>query len=199
MNNQYLQWITGPKRGEVETAEMMQDGQTFEDVVILSGGRKVPMANVGKDFIILPSAGAALKQLDLDVMYPKPAVKQNRKAEQRQNRSAESPVQADHAGILGFDPSSAGADPPVQRERQRQNKHSSFATDLLTRAKKNDTNITLDIKLEMPTSAFFNMINETFDESTVNEVIDIIIDSIDQDTLKTSMKQSITKFYGGEK
>jgi formylmethanofuran:tetrahydromethanopterin formyltransferase len=51
----------------------------------------------------------------------------------------------------------------------------------------------------MPTSAFFNMINETFDESTVNEVIDIIIDSIDQDTLKTSMKQSITKFYGGEK
>ena len=43
------------------------------------------------------------------------------------------------------------------------------------------------------------MMNETFEESTVNEVIDIIIDSIDQEALINSMKQSIIKFYGGQK
>jgi hypothetical protein len=199
MNNQYLQWLSGPKRGEVETAEMMQDGQTFEDVVIVSGGGKIPMSKIGKDFIILPAANAALSQIDLDVMYPKPNPKQNRRADQKQRRQEAPAVQTDHVSILGFDPSNDSPSEPRVQERQRPKKHSSFATDLLTRAKKNDTKITLELQVEMPSSAFFSMMNETFEESTVNEVIDIIIDSIDQEALRNSMKQSIIKFYGGQK
>ena len=71
MSNQYLQWISGQRRGEVESVEMLQDGQTFEDVVVLSNGRKFPMSKVGKDFIILPNSSAALPPLELDLMYPK--------------------------------------------------------------------------------------------------------------------------------
>lgn len=199
MNNQYLQWLTGPRRGEVETAEMMQDGQTFEDVVIVSGGGRIPMSKIGKDFIILPTASAALSQIDLDVMYPKPNQKQNRRADQKQRRQEEPAVQTDHASILGFDPSPNAEPQPSTQERHRQKKHSSFASDLLTRAKKNDTKITLELQLEMPTSSFFSMINETFDESTVDEVMDIIIDSVDQSVIRSSMKESIIKFYGGKK
>ena len=152
MNNQYLQWLSGPKRGEVETAEMMQDGQTFEDVVIVSGGGKIPMSKIGKDFIILPAANAALSQIDLDVMYPKPNPKQNRRADQKQRRQDAPAVQTDHVSILGFDPSNDSPSEPRVQERQRPKKHSSFATDLLTRAKKNDTKITLELQVEMPSS-----------------------------------------------
>jgi len=194
MSSQYLQWVSGQNRGTVEAVEMMQDGQTFEDVAILPNGRRVPMSKVGTDFIILPSSGAALSQMDLDVMYPKP-VKQNRPSGQKKHQREEVPPPAsDHANLLGFDPSS-----PVEQEPPKKKKVSSFASDLLTRAKKNDTKIMVELDADMPTQSFFAMVNDTFDESTVDEVIDIIIDSIDTEKIRESVKQSIINFYGGKK
>lgn len=199
MNSQYVQWLSGPRRGEIETAEMMQDGQTFEDVVIVSGGTKIPMSNMGKDFIVLPSATAALKPADLDVMYPKPNTKQNRRAQQKQQ--GPSPVENnDHANILGFDPSQNPSGPsttPVENPRPKKN--NSFASDLLSRAKKNETAVQFELAVGLPSAEFFSMINGAFDEATVEEVMDIIIDTIDRDAVRNSIKESITKFYGGTK
>jgi hypothetical protein len=179
MNNQYLQWITGQRRGEVESVEMMQDGQTSQDVAILSNGRKVPMHNVGKDFIILPTAGAALNKFDLDMMYPidvpKPQVKKQ------------------HQDIMGMD-IAAPVESPTPPAKQK--KASTFASDLLGRSKKEQRTITVNISMEIPTAAFFSMINQTFDESTINEVVDIIADSIDRQELTNSIKESIVNFYG---
>jgi hypothetical protein len=173
---------------------MMQDGQTFEDVAILSNGRRVSMSKVGTDFIILPSSGAALNQIDLDVMYPKP-VKPNRPSGQKhQQREDDNPPLSDHASLLGFDPSA-----PVAQEAPKRKKRSNFALDLLTRAKKNDTKITVELDAEMPTQSFFEMVNNTFDESTVDEVVDIIIDSIDTEKIRESVKNSIINFYGENK
>ena len=199
MNSQYVQWLSGPRRGEIETAEMMQGGQTFEDVVIVSGGTKIPMSNIGKDFIILPSATDALKQADLDLMYPKPNTKQNRSASQKQQ--VPSPVKNyDHANIMGFDPSQNPTGPsttPVENPRPKKN--NSFASDLLSRAKKNETTVQFELEVGIPSSEFFSMINGAFDEATVEEVMDIIIDTIDRDTVRNSIKKSITKFYVGTK
>lgn len=179
MNNQYLQWISGPKRGEVESVEMMQDGQTFEDVVILSNGRKIPMSKVGKEFIVLPSANAALPQFDLDMMYPN-----------EQKRSPKQSAPKNHSDILGLD--------IVQSEKPAKQikKQSSFASDLFSRSKKTETKIDFNVSVDMPSSSFFKMLNETFDDATINEVIDIIVDSIDQNELKNSIRKAITNFYG---
>lgn len=195
MSNHYLQWLTGQRRGEVESAEMMQDGQTFEDVVILSNGRKVPMAQVGKDFIILPSASAALNSIDLEVMYPKPSVKTNRVA-QKQKRLQQEALPADHASIMGLD---APSEEEPKRERPTQKKASSFASDLLSRAKKNETMLSLELLVQMPTDAFFRMLQDTFDDATIGEIIDILVDSVDIDQIKTTMKETIIKYYGEDK
>jgi hypothetical protein len=188
MNDQYVQWLKGPSRGSVETIhEMKQDGQTFEDVVVLSNGKTMSMSGIGKNFIILPSAGSALSPTELDLMYPPESQKQNRRAKPQQ----------EHAQILGFSP-----DEPQPREEPKQKKQpqrSSFASDLISRAKKNPSSLDVSIEVEMPSSSFFSMINETFDESTVEEVMSIIIDGIDRDLIKQAIKESIINFYGDKK
>lgn len=183
MNNQYLQWISGPRRGEVESIEMMQDGQTFEDVVILPNGKRIAMSKVGKEFIILPSANAALPQFDLDMMYPN-----------EQKKSSKQSAPKDHSDILGFDP--AQNEKPINQPVKQPKKQSSFASDLFSRSKKIKTKIHFDLNVDMPSSSFFSMLHETFDEETINEVIDIIIDSIDQTELKNSIRRNIIYFYG---
>lgn len=199
MNSQYVQWLSGPRRGEVETAEMMQDGQTFEDVIIVSGGAKVSMSKIGKDFIVLPSAAAALSHTDLDVMYPKPNLKQNRRAQQKQP-DTQQVSRNDHASILGFDPSQNSPIPrDVPAETTLPKKNNSFAGDLLSRAKKNETTVKFELSVGLPSAEFFSMVNGAFDEATVEEVMDIIIDAIDRDVVRNSIKQSIIKFYEGTK
>lgn len=192
MSNHYLQWLTGQRRGEVESAEMMQDGQTFEDVVILSSGRRVPMTQVGKEFIILPSASAALNAMDLDVMYPKPSIKTNR-IPQKQKRPVQDAPPLDHASIMGLDAPEAETS---RKERPVQKQRSTFASDLLSRAKKNGTEVSINLSIDMPTSAFFKMLQETFDDSTVTEIVDILVDSVDIDKVKTAVKETIIKYYG---
>jgi hypothetical protein len=184
MNDQYIQWLKGPSRGSVEAIhEMKQDGQTFEDVVVLSNGKTVSMTGIGKNFIILPSASSALPTIELDLMYPPESQKQNRKAK----------PQTEHAQILGFSPDEPQ---PIQEPKQKKQQRSSFASDLISRAKKNPSSMNVSIQIEMPSSSFFSMINETFDESTVEEVMDIIIDGIDKDLIRQAIKESINKFYG---
>jgi len=181
MNNQYLQWISGQRRGEVESVEMLQDGQTFEDVVVLSNGRKFPMSKVGKDFIILPNSSAALPPLELDLMYPK------------EQRAKEKPLNKAHQEMMGV-----SLEPPAQNEKPVKQKktHSTFATDLFSRSKKSKTDIGFQITVDMPSQSFFAMLNDTFDETTINEVIDIIAESIDPNELKDSIRNSILNFYG---
>lgn len=180
-NQQYMQWISGKKRGEIESVEMMQDGQTFEDIVLLSNGGKIPMSKIGKDFIILPSSSSALSALDLDLMYPIETIgKVNR-----------SPVKKEHQSIMGMDVVNDAM--PVQQ--QKKPPKSTFASDLLSRSKKSVKTIKVNLSVEIPSSEFFDMINKTFDEQTVNEVIDLISDSIKAEDIKQSIKTSIIHFY----
>lgn len=183
MSNQYLQWITGKRRGEVESVDLMQDGQTFEDLVLLSNGNKISMTKVGKEFIILPSTSAALSSLDLDMMYPV-----ERQVEKKKNRQQ---ISREHQQIMGMDLE------PVQPIKKQVK--SSFSNDLLSRSKKSSTRITIDLTLDMPSIEFFEMINKTFDEQTVNEVVDILVDSVNTEDFKKSMRESINKFYEGTK
>lgn len=181
MNNQYLQWITGKKRGEVESVELMQDGQTFEDLVLLSNGGKISMTKIGKDFIILPSTSNALSSLDLDMMYP---------LERPEKRNKPS-IKKEHQEIMGIESASS---PPVKKQQK-----SSFASDLLSRSKKTNINLAIDLNVEMPSYEFFDMINKTFDEQTINEVIDLIVESIKNEDVRLSIRNSINKFYEGNK
>jgi len=183
MNNQYLQWLSGNRRGQVESVELMQDGQTSEDVVMFSNGGKVSMSKIGKEFIILPSASSALNELDLNMMYP---VESN---EQKSNRS---PIKKKHQEMMGMQ-----VDEPVRQQPKKQVR-SSFSSDLLSRSKKEKTKISVDLTIEMPTAEFFDMINKTFDDDTVKEVIDIIVDTVDAQEMKQSIKNSILNFYQGK-
>lgn len=188
MNDQYIQWLKGPSRGSVEPIhEMRQDGQTSEDVVVLSNGKTIPMAGIGNNFIILPSAGNALNQVELDMMYPNDTQKMNRKPKPK----------SEHAAMLGFTPEEA----PVKEAPKQKNQQprSSFANDLISRAKKNKIDVGFSLDIDMPSTSFFSMINETFDEKTVQEVIDIIIDGIDKELIKQSIRTSIINFYGEQK
>lgn len=189
MNSQYLQWIIGPNRGNVEPIEMLQDGQTSEDVVILPNGNRLPTSKVGTEFIILPDKSAALSLIDLEIMYPKQAV---RKPQQKQ-RQAQQPQAVDHAALMGIP---INAEQPSVQEKPRRQQASTFASDLLSRSKKTLTGVTVDLPVEMPPQKFFDMINETFDDATVSEILDLIIHSIDKAELNTAIKNSILTFYG---
>ncbi len=50
----------------------------------------------------------------------------------------------------------------------------------------------------MPTAEFFEMINKTFDDNTINEVLDLIVDSVKTEEINKSIKNSITNFYQGK-
>ena len=87
---------------------------------------------------------------------------------------------------------------PVRNEKPTKQKktHSTFATDLFSRSKKAKMDIAFQIAVDMPSQSFFAMLNDTFDETTINEVIDIIAESIDPDELKNSIRNSLLNFYG---
>lgn len=181
MNSQYLQWITGNRRGEIESVELLQNGQTSQDVAVLSNGNKVPMNNVGKDFIILPSTDAALSTFDMNMMYP---------IEREQKRSNKE-VKREHQKMLGMEVEPQKAEKkPVK---------SSFSSDLLSRSKKSQTNFKVDFVINVPSKEFFEMINKTFDDATINEVVDLIVASVNNEDIRNSIKTSITNFYGVNK
>lgn len=189
MNDQYIQWISGPTRGKFEAIhEIRHDGQTSQDLVILSNGSSLPLTGVGKNFIILPDPSSALNATELDMMYPVESLKQNRKAKPKK----------EHENILGFNPDETAPPPVVEREAPKPKKQTqSFSSDLLSRAKKSDTEIIVPFSVQMPSSAFFSMITETFDDDTVNEIIDLIVESISREEIKNAIKTSVTNFYGG--
>lgn len=175
-NSQFLQWISGPSRGQTEVIEqMMQDGQTSKDIIILSGGRNVEMTEVGKKFIILPSREFELSASDLNSMYP----------EQRsRDRMRE--------GLRNVDQASSQKKQVPQKRQQV----SSFSSDLLSRAKRENTKLSIELDMDLPTKSFFKMINDTFDENTVNEVLDLLIQAIDQEKIKSVIKEKIINSYG---
>lgn len=176
-NNQYLQWISGPSRGQSEAIqEMTQDPQTFRDIVVLSGGRSLDISEIDKKFIILPSREFVLSAEELNSMYPEQSPRQDRM----------------RAGLVNVDER-----PRNQKQRQEKKPPvSSFSSDLLSRAKREDRDLELNISMQLPTKSFFTMMNDTFDEKTVNEVLDLIIQSIDQETIKDTIKQQIINLYG---
>lgn len=175
-NSQFLQWISGPGRGQTEVIEqMMQDGQTSRDMIILSGGRNIDMADVGKKFIILPSREFELSMSDLNAMYPE----QKGRDKMRE-------------GLRNIDQ----PQPSRKSAPQKRQPVSSFSSDLLSRAKRENTLLNLELDMELPTKSFFKMINDTFDEGTVNEVLDLLIQSIDQEKIKSSIKEKIINSYG---
>jgi hypothetical protein len=183
MSNQYIQWLSGNRRGQVESVELMQDGQTSEDVVLLSDGGKISMSKIGKAFIILPATSAALNELDLNMMYP---IESN---EQRVNRK---PIKKEHQEMMGMQ-----VEEPIKQQPRKQVR-SSFSSDLLSRSKKTKTRVSVDLIIEMPMIEFFDMINKTFDDDTVKEVIDLIVDTVDTQEMKQSIKNSIINFYQGK-
>jgi hypothetical protein len=176
-NNQYLQWISGPSKGQSEVIqELTQDGQTFRDVAILSGGRSVDMSEVGKKFIILPSQEFVLSPAEINAMYPETNPRQDRMREGLQN-----------------------VDERPRNTKQRNEKKpavSSFSSDLLSRAKREDSSVDVSLDMQLPTKSFFKMMNDTFDEKTVDEVLELIIQSINQEELKKKIKESIINLYG---
>jgi hypothetical protein len=183
MSNQYLQWISSKRRGQVEQVELMQDGQTSEDVVVLPNGGKISMSKVGKEFIILPSTSSALSEFDLNMMYP---------VENFEKRPNKPVVKKEHREMMGIEPAAN-----VQPQQKKPVK-SSFSSDLLSRSKKKETTVRIDLVIEMPTAEFFEMINKTFDDNTINEVLDLIVDSVKTEEINKSIKNSITNFYQGK-
>jgi hypothetical protein len=184
MNNQYLQWVGGSNRGNVEPVELTQDSQTFQDFAVLSNGQRLPMSKLGVDFIIIPNSADALSKIDLDIMYPIQRTQPVKKNKQQ--------IPEHHSAILGLDePVTEKSEPPKQRNHQK-----SFASDLLSRAKKINDKVPFELEIEIPSRSFFKMINETFDESTIDEIIDIIADSIDKKVLRETIKKSIINIYG---
>jgi len=190
MNNQYLQWIIGSNRGNVEPVELTQDSQTFEDFAVLSNGQRIPMSKLGKDFIVIPTKENALGRIDLDMMYP---IESPEVLKQKRVKS-ESAIPDQHMAMLGLE---RVKEKPT--ETQSKKSRGTFSSDLLLRSKKSTEIVPIELEINLPTKSFFKMINETFDESTVNEVIDIIVESVSKEEINNAIKNSITKIYGEKK
>lgn len=65
---------------------------------------------------------------------------------------------------------------------------------LLDKAKKVDTLINLNVILPLPTTSFYNVINESF-ENGGQKLAEYIIENIDVEVLKSSIKLEIIKLY----
>lgn len=67
---------------------------------------------------------------------------------------------------------------------------------LLSRQKKNDVEIGINIKVPLPSKDLFNVLISSFDDAE-NEIVQFIIDSIDLEDIRTTLSRSIRENYYG--
>lgn len=194
MNDQYIQWLSGPMRGEIESAQLVHNGQTSKDVIVLSGGRELQTTQMTIDFILLPSSDAALNSVELDMMYPVPSQKKNRLPRNRDDSDMDS-KNVEHMSIMGLDLDTQEEDQHRATNRSPQHRKNTFASDLLSRAKKVKTNVTLSLDIDIPSHSFFSMISETFDDDTIKDIMRIIVTSVDKSDLQAAIEMGIKKIY----
>ena len=68
---------------------------------------------------------------------------------------------------------------------------------LLKRQKKNDVEVSLNIKIPLPSKDLFSVLVSSFDDAE-NEIIQFIIDSIDIEDIRNTLSKSIRENYYGK-
>lgn len=181
-----IQWLTDERFGQTQPAEIHSNPIEFKDPngqivsifkdVIMSNGIEYSMDQNGIDFVILENPLDQLSLIDF-------------KTEASATKSAKESNAAAANDPLGYNKHKTSENSPAT-------KHDKFIVDLHKRSKKSE-NITVPIylKYEFPTPEAVNSMMSTFDDSTIDDFIEYIVDTIDKNALKSQLAKSIKDYY----
>lgn len=137
----------------------------------------------GEDFFISFKSGKRINYSVLEeylTWYPSPVVQTPPQPQE--------PAKPQHAEVTSI---KYGA-PAEQKTRDID----SPIYSLLSRQKKNDVEIGINIKVPLPSKDLFNVLISSFDDAE-NEIVQFIIDSIDLEDIRTTLSRSIRENYYG--
>jgi len=113
--------------------------------------------------------------------YPEPARKEIPVETPRQQAASVTQIQFDDKGS----------------QSTKSGLESSPIYSLLKRQKKNDVEVSLNIKIPLPSKDLFSVLVSSFDDAE-NEIIQFIIDSIDIEDIRNTLSKSIRENYYGK-
>lgn len=185
-----LQWVKGDNQGLVE-----EIAERKEEFIYFRSGRRINSAiineymipiNHEEQIIQIPGADAPGMSLGykFESDYTDNIIRDNEGNEFRPDHRKEHSINKTSRDLHNNQ-----QEVSIDLQPQKNNP----ITLLIDKSKKDKIKVTYDFEIEIPNTDVYNIINNSFDVDLDQEIIDIVLSTIDNKQLKKSIEESITK------
>lgn len=194
MENKRLQWLKGDYKGTVENISKTEDSWTY-----FQSGRRIKTELIDEYMIPLNNNGSSNIPNTNQVSNYKPSYNFSGDSDNndiitdpetgevinvKQLRSSESPKKPKKA-------ISSLPTEEIKDEYISSKKPESPVTILINKSNKDKVKVKYEFEIEIPKKDVYNIINSSFDINLNEEIIDVVLASIDNKALKDSVKEEI--------